>query len=291
MATSPDISQDQRSEPPPELACAVRQHIDKGDFDVPLLPEVARKVMELLQTPDADAVRLARLIQGDQTLAGHVMRVANSAAYSPNSTIVSLQQAIARLGINLIGEIALAASVNGKLFNVACYETHIKKIWQHALATALWSKEISRMCRKNVEASFLCGLLHSIGRPVVLQLIVDTAKALQISLSHETVLGLENEHHREVGCKVIQCWEMPALITEAVNYFNRYQEAPQYGELAATISAAAVFATHQLYPDAGDDDTLKSLPTLAFLNLYQDDIEKLLTLNVSVKSHMESFGA
>ena len=282
--------QDRSSESSSELAVAVRQHVDKGDFEVPLLPEVARKVIELLQTPDADAVRLARLIQGDQTLAGHVMRVANSAAYSPSSTIVSLQQAIARLGINLIGEIALAASVNGKLFNVACYETHIKKIWQHALATALWSKEISRMCRKNVEASFLCGLLHSIGRPVVLQLIVDTAKELHCSPSHELVLKLENEHHREVGCNVIQCWKMPALVTEAVNYFNHYDAAPQYGELAATITAASQLSTYQLYPDSGNEESLKTLPALTFLNLYQDDIEKLLALNDSVQKHMESFG-
>ena len=52
-------------------------------IDVPMLPEVANRVMRLTQDPNAITTDLAKLVQSDQVLAGHVMRIANSALYSP----------------------------------------------------------------------------------------------------------------------------------------------------------------------------------------------------------------
>lgn len=271
-----------------EIEKILQQQIEAGDIEVPLLPEVARKVMELLQTPDADAVRLANLIQSDQPLAAHVMRVANSAAYSPNSSLTSLQQAIARLGINLIGEFAMTVSVNGKMFNVECYESHIKDIRQHALATALWCKEISRQCRKNVEATFLCGLLFSIGRPVVLQMIVDSCKKTKTSLSHDEVLELEDQFQHQVSQIVLEKWNLPAAVIEASRFVEHFTEAPQFSEQAATVSAAAKFAQLMLYPDSVDEETLCGEESLGFLNLYQDEIQQLLELKESISSTMSS---
>lgn len=283
--------QTKATNPPLIIAEKLRQQIDAGDVEVPLLPEVARKVMELLQTPDADSVRLAKLIQGDQSLAAHVMRVANSAAYSPSSSLVSLQQAIARLGINLIGEIAMAASVNSKLFNVAAYQTHVQGIWRHALATALWCKEISRQCRKNVEATFLCGLLFSIGRPVALQMIVDLCKSTKLSLAHDQVLMLENQFEREISQYVLKKWAMPAVIIETTRHVGDFKNAPRFPEQAAIVTAASKFAAFMLYPDSIDAESLAKEEALGFLNLYQDDVQRLFQLQSAVTETMNSLAA
>ena len=96
-------------------AQSIASHLDsltENQIEVPMLPDVANQVLVLSNDPDSDAAQLAKLIQSDQSLAGHVMRIANSAAYTPNASMVSLQQAVARLGMNLITEIALAASLN-----------------------------------------------------------------------------------------------------------------------------------------------------------------------------------
>ena len=118
--------------------------VENGDIDVPVLPETAHKVMTLTQDPDSDALQLANIIQSDPTMGGHVMRIANSAAYTPNSNLVSIEQAIARLGMSEISNIALSTSLNSKIFDTPGYETHIDTIWKHSLATALWSKEVAR---------------------------------------------------------------------------------------------------------------------------------------------------
>lgn len=105
-----------------EVGKQVLKLLRKGAVDVPLFPKIATDVMRLAKSPDSDAATLADLIQRDTMLAGHVIRVANSPLYTPNASMVSLQQAIARLGLNAICEISLGIALNAKLFNAPKFE-------------------------------------------------------------------------------------------------------------------------------------------------------------------------
>jgi putative nucleotidyltransferase with HDIG domain len=270
------------------IATQLQQCIDQHKLDVPMLPEVANKVITLSQDPESDASALAKLIQSDQALAGHVMHIANSAAYTPNASMVSLQQAIARLGMHLITDIALAASVSAKMFQAPGYEKHIEQIWRHALATALWGKEIARVCRRNVEATFLCGLLHSIGRPVVLQTVLELARKTGASLSTDEVLALEEQYHTPVGIAVAQRWAMPKIVCESIAFFHHYADASLAKEQTTMINGGAKFATFLLSPDQLSATALAELPVLADLNLYEDEIDTLMSKKDDIKRTMEA---
>ena len=120
----------------------LEQRIGNKSLVLPMLPQVITQVLSLVNDVDSDASALAKLIQSDQALAGHVMRIANSAAYSPNAKMTSLQQAIARLGMQNIAEIAMAATMGPKMFQAEGFESLIKEIWESSLATAVWAREI-----------------------------------------------------------------------------------------------------------------------------------------------------
>ncbi|WP_197466470.1 HDOD domain-containing protein, partial [Oleiphilus sp. HI0080] len=193
------ITEDQKTELVFELSADLRElgkhvvvRLSKGDIDVPLFPAIATEVMRLANSPESDAASLADLIQSDPNLAGHVMRVANSALYTPKASMVSLQQAIARLGMNLICEISLGVALNAKLFNAPGYENRLSDISQHGFCSALWSKEIARASQENVESAFLCGLLHGIGRAAFLQMFSDMAVMNGIKLDANKVRELED---------------------------------------------------------------------------------------------------
>lgn len=271
-----------------KVAHQLQLRIDQRQLEVPMLPEVARKVVLLTQDPESDASKLAQLIQSDQTLAGHVMHIANSAAYSPNASLVSLQQAITRLGINLISDIAMAASISAKMFKAPGYENHIKSIWRHALATALWGKEIARSCRRNVEATFLCGLLHSIGRPVTLQSALELAHKLNLELGKDDIFALETKYHTAVGVAVAQHWSMPQIVCESIEFFHCYQDATLAKEQTMMINGGAAFATHLLNPEKLSTSQLTELPILADLNLYDDEIAALLDKKDIIKGTLEA---
>ncbi|HEY7774469.1 MAG TPA: HDOD domain-containing protein [Marinagarivorans sp.] len=270
----------------------VTQRINQSDIEVPMLPEVANKVMRLTNDPDSDANDLAKLIQSDQTLAGHVMRIANSALYSPNATLVSLQQAITRLGMRVIADIALAASVNSKMFNAPGYEKHIQTQLQFSLMAGLWAKEIARACRRNVEAAFLAGLLHDIGRPVCIQVVTEVAKSCRVDVSSSMMHELEQHFQRSLGITVVHQWEMPLLVRDVVTWFDDYTNAGKSAEQTMIVVAGAEFA-RCFYKETPLNkritrEQLTKSPVLADLNLYPDDIEKLIAKESLISSAMEA---
>lgn len=272
----------------------IAKRIKQDDIEVPMLPEVANKVMRLTNDPESDAGDLAKLIQSDQTLAGHVMRIANSVLYSPNATLVSLQQAITRLGMRVIADIALAASVNSKMFNAPGYEKHIQTELQFSLMAGLWAKEIARACRRNVEAAFLAGLLHDIGRPVAIQVVMEVAKSFKIDVPPNMMFELEQHFQRSLGISVVHQWEMPTLVCDVVTWFDDYANAGKSAEQTMIVVAGAEFARRfykgtPLRKKITHDQLIKS-PVLADLNLYPDDIEKLVEKEDAINSAMEAMG-
>lgn len=272
-------------------AQAVAKYIDNlsdNKIEVPMLPDVANQVLTLSNDPESDAAQLAKLIQSDQALAGHVMRIANSAAYTPNASMVSLQQAVARLGMSLITEIALAASLNTKIFKAPTYENRINDIWDHALCTAFWGKEVARVSKKNVEAAFLCGLLHSIGKPVILQTIFDYSEWHDVSVSLDEVAVLEEAFHVKYGEVVVRKWKMPVIVQESVHYYLDYKNAKNNRDQAmVTFGATLLAKAMQSGQEAAFDEALKD-PVFADLNLYEDELEILKDKLAVVKSGLEA---
>ncbi|RYZ92401.1 MAG: HDOD domain-containing protein [Moraxellaceae bacterium] len=271
-----------------QLAAKIKQR----KIDVPMLPEVANRVMRLTQDQNAITTDLAKLVQSDQVLAGHVMRIANSALYSPNTKLISLQQAISRLGMSIIGEIALAASINSKMFNAPGHNKIIQCQLRYALYTALWAKEVARVCRRNVEAAFLAGLLHDIGRPVCLQAAVEIATQCGFSLTNADIEPIEATFSRAIGVLVVNLWEMPTVVCDVLFKFDHYEDAGENKELTMVVVAASKFAQYGLSINS-DQPTLsrkqlEEQSVMADLNLYPEDIEMLLGKQANVKSTMDS---
>ena len=112
------------------------------------MPRVASKVFTLTNDPDAEVSELSQLIHSDQSIASHVLRIANSATYGGGDQIVSLQQAVARLGMNLLGEIAIAVSIQSDIFKAPGYEAQITQLLRPALASGAYGQEIARKRRR-----------------------------------------------------------------------------------------------------------------------------------------------
>ena len=278
-----------------KIRALLAKTIKENKLDIPMLPETAGKVVQLTQDSESDASQLSSLIQSDQTLAAHVMRVANSAAYSPNANMVSLQQAIARLGMQLISEIALAASINSEMFNAPGFEDHINYELKYSLASGLWAKEVARACRKNVEAAFLAGLLHDIGRPVAIQCATKFCKKLNISLTREETLSLEQEFQRLIGIRVVQQWEMPTSVINVVSYFDQYEKPHSGQQQTMSVVGGAQIASHFMCEE-GDDSCMTREELLAHsvfpdLNLYEDDTIAILEKEEQIKAAMEAMSA
>ena len=277
-----EIDRSQNVEMPEQIERALVERIDKDRIELPVLPQVAGRVMALAGDPSADAARLSALIHQDQALAAHVLRVANSPAYMPRTPIVSLQHAVAMLGVNQLSEIAVTVSLKSGAVKIPGYEADIRQLWRHALASGAYAKEIARMRRHNVESAYLCGLLHAVGKPVVLKTVTTIAAELHIPLKPSTVNSFLDGYHPRVGSLIASEWALPSQVAEAIAYYRVYEQAPSHQHEAMMTCLADRLATYILVPDSFDDSTLRDHSVFADLNLYPNDIDTLLSLKENV---------
>lgn len=258
------------------------QKIETGEIELPLLPQAASQVMALASEPAADAAKLSALIHQDQALAAHVLRIANSPAYMPRSPVVSLQHAVAMLGITLLSEIAFTASLKSGAFKVPGHEDEVKRLWRHSLASGAFAKEVARLRRVNVESAYLCGLLHEIGKPVVLQTATALAQAQRIAIEKSILHGWIDGYHSRVGTLIAEKWGLPKQVATAIQYYDDYDHADSFRQECLLTCSSDRLASHVLAPEDMPDESLRAETVFAELNLYPNDIDQLL----SMKDHV-----
>ena len=255
-----------------------------------MLSTTASQVLTLYNDETCDAQKLSELLQRDQSLAGHVLGVANSAAYAPKEPIVSLQQAVSRLGITAICEIAIAVSLKGRVFEVPGQKVKIRQMWMHSAAAGVYAKEVTRRLRSNVEGAFMCGLLHDVGRPIVMQTLIDLAKERTEKVVPAGILeAAQEEFHERVGAMLIQRWELTDWMSDVIAHHHDYRLVSEHKTEAMVTHLADVLSHWALDDDKEEEDFDRDDPVIADLNLYDDDIDALLALRGRVLEVTEAF--
>jgi len=276
-----------------EVALALKSEIEARSLEMPLLPTVAAEVLASTQDDQTDAVRLAELIQQDQALASHLLRFVNSPAFRGSSEIVTLQQAIARLGLERLRDIALSVSLKGSLFKSGPHDALLSDSWHQSLRTALWSKEVARAARKNVEVAYLCGLLNNVGLP----LIVNRACELDPEIEEERMRAMIETFGRAAGIMLMEAWSLPSAVSLVIRFLGDFAEAQNAKDMVAITEAGVFLAQSQITagqaPVQDEDDDELSVqqvlmhPALQHLNFYPDDVASLLLYAEAIDTAVE----
>lgn len=265
------------------------ERIHARQLELPLLPQTATEVLDVCNDTSCDASKLAGMIQRDQALAAHTLHVANSAAYAPREPIVSLQQAVSRLGFKTMCDIAVAISMRSKVFVVKGQEERIRGMWTHSAMAGAWAKEIARARRRNVEGAFLCGLLHDIGQPVILQTTLELWRGRGCPPDEALLDRLIQEFHGEVGGLVLEKWKLPDWMCTSVRCHHDPDTAGDHAEFARTALLADLLAHATEHPDADTDAALRQHPVLGDLDLYSDETEALFARREFVVQLADAF--
>jgi putative nucleotidyltransferase with HDIG domain len=243
-------------------------------IELPVLPEVAQRVFLALERPEADMRVVSETVRRDPTFAAHLLRIANSPAYAARSPITSLQQAVSRLGTRVLREIAIVVACKARAFQVKGYEPLVRTIFEHSLATALYAREVARLRRLDVESAFLAGLLHDVGRPLVIQCVTDFAtQHREPTLSETEMESVATILHEEVGSAIIAAWNLPESIVQAVRLHHEGTDEAG-AELVSLVRVADHLAHTSSEPEDARED-VAALGAFAALNLYPEEIDAL----------------
>jgi putative nucleotidyltransferase with HDIG domain len=198
------------------------EDVSAGIRELPSLPVVVLQLLGSIEKEEADVPEIARKIAQDQALVAKVLRVANSSFYGMQGKVTSMRDAIAVLGIRSVRTLVVAAAVTGNFpaSQRSWFDQHA--FWKHSLAVALAARAFADALRQNADHAFTSGLLHDIGRLVLVTCFPEYYRAVVdrhvsgggfIIDAERSVLGFD---HMQVGAALAERWKFSPAVGDAV---------------------------------------------------------------------------
>jgi HD-like signal output (HDOD) protein len=247
------------------------------------LPQIAAQLAELTANPDTEEPQFASLIQSDPVLTGEVMRVANSPALRPRSPLVSLQQAIAWLGIGEVRNLAIAVMLRGEVFAAPGHDPECEELWREAWLAGLWAKEIACLRRTHVESAYLSALMHRTGAALALKLLSRYEYEQRTVMDAHTFNDLVREFEPACGRMLMSAWRLPDAVQEAASTWRDYRTSA-HADLAGTVHAAHLLAQHTLHPQLLGEETVLESAVFEELGVVPEDRRIVLLKREQVRA-------
>ena len=158
---------------PPPTGAKPFDWLKTDETAVPMLPAVALKVIELVSDPDVTVMSLAPVVSKDQVLASRVLGLGNSAAYAGYQPATTLLEAMVRLGTVAVRNVVVTVSFASRMHDPRIYGEQGRHLVDHAIGTAYVARLLAERVKIDLEEAFMCGLMHDIGKLVILKLAYD----------------------------------------------------------------------------------------------------------------------
>lgn len=240
----------------------ITDELNAGRLDVLSMPQVVVKVLALLGDEDVEITDIAEEVGNDQGLATHILALANSAFYRGSAQIQSIEQAVIRLGLREIKGVVLMISLKN-VFKSNSHPKLAQALWQHSLATALVSKRLCELTGGDGEDAFTAGLVHDIGKAVVLALYEKLIAQNELDeVSEDTLARVVDEFHVETGRLLAKEWELPQVASEAIVAHHCDVREGQHSREVALVALANRLAAIMGYISPGADTELQDTEEL-----------------------------
>jgi putative nucleotidyltransferase with HDIG domain len=184
---------------------------------IPFSPAVTMKLLMALQDPGSNLAKIEALITREPTIATHLIRLANSALYSPGVEIRSISRAVVRLGIDCVKLHVLALTIRRAFFS-----PHLHRIWNHSIDAVQIARHLCRQLPSfRQDEVALLTLVHDIGQLTLFalgqhysNLYAELRRGGQYPLQIERALC--GSSHAEIGADLLNDWGFPADMVDAV---------------------------------------------------------------------------
>lgn len=212
--------------------------------DLSSLPEVIERAFQIEEGDKDSAETLASAIGSDHHLSLQLLRISNSPFYGKSEHVESITDAVMLIGFNAVRSLAVAAAaVSGVWSNHELFDA--RRFWFHSLSCGLFAEMTARRMRMNKpEAMFALGVLHDIGRVIMIQYIPDAygeavklmnEKRIYLWRAEREVLGFD---HAEAGERLAKRWRLPQLLSQSIRFHHEPQEAPAGDEYSHVLALA-----------------------------------------------------
>jgi putative nucleotidyltransferase with HDIG domain len=191
------------------------------------LPDVAAEVMSLCQQSTSDALRVEKSVTRDPFISAQIVSVANSPMFAPRMPIVSVRDAIVRIGLSNVNDIVMMVVTSSTMFRIRGFDEHVTSVTSRFPATALAARLIASALHLPMESAFTAGLLHDIGDLILLDHCVKAGKVrpemVHEPVFHGVIMDALHANHAKVGAAVCTVWKLPSSTVEAAAHHHEYK--------------------------------------------------------------------
>lgn len=240
---------------------------------LPSMPEVAHRLLLTFDREDLAMGELADLISQDQGLSVKLLRVANSARFSPRQAISTIKDAANAIGLRSLRDMAMSACMAGS-FPIADGFDRLR-FWRQCLATAGHARVLADACDLDPDTAYLAGMLLRTGELLMLMVEPD-AVALAEQRAHMPDSLMDHERavlhctHAEVTSELARRWKFPVALVDGLAAAADPLATRPFSRLGAVLRLASVMS------DAGD----RGLPEVTTLVETQGELIKHLNLDL-----------
>ena len=247
---------------------------------IPSLPLLYLQLTEELQSPNATAKSIGKIIAKDPGMTAKVLQMVNSSFFGIPRHIESPEQAVSLLGIDTIRALVLTIEVFSKFDQGKMPGLSLESLWEHCLEVGAIARALAKSQNLDSHArdyAFMAGLLHDIGKLLLAQYFKSDYSALTSAQSKSSVPVHKAEYdafgtsHAEVGAYLLGLWGLPDTLVEAVAYHHDPAKCQghQFEPVVAVHLADGLWCEQKAIGNISETDELIDIDFLVAIGLAQ----------------------
>jgi HD-like signal output (HDOD) protein len=191
-------------------------------------------LLSLLSQDEPMIPEIVRAVGADQALTSRLLNIVNSPVYGGIRQIGTIDDAVVRIGLITLRNLAMAVSMSDITGGVRREE------WNHSILIAHVADGLARKLRSGLDVyrfTFVTGMMHDIGRLFLSRRYMLEYQSVSTKVANKKLSQLEAERctfgydHAMVGGMLLYAWNVPLNIVDAI----RLHHEPDQNELASSI--------------------------------------------------------
>ncbi|MFC3031123.1 HDOD domain-containing protein [Pseudoalteromonas fenneropenaei] len=251
--------------------------INNDTLVLPTLPEIAVRVRQAADDPEVNLMQMADVISHDPALAARMIKVANSAFMGRTVKVNTLNQAVTRIGLRQIKNIATAMAME-QLFvsHNKLIKTYMDKAWEKTLKVACQAitvmdfyLRVNKHTSMNKDTITLASLVFNIG---VLPILTEAERHPEVFANPSFLAHAIQKLAGKIGGAIMREWDFTDEFVEVAESWSNPNYKPEHVCYVDFIRVGAIIegilqvsdktAALQVYVDKG---------VLRSLEMFEDD--------------------
>jgi len=233
------------------------KHSETRIKSVPRLPTIIPKLLQSLRNPDSSANDYVNIVNKDPSLSTAVMKLANSARYSPSgNTVETIDAAVVKLGIEGLRSVLSLTVMQPLIQRRSFYYSDFgHNIWKHSVCCAMACEIIAKQRGLEPFKAYLSGLVHDIGKITIFNELSNQFQKHQEGdpPSYATFTELMSSLSKPLSHQIAEDWSLPEEICESLKEQDGFSQADSTNPYALTLFHANLAC--EIYAVTQSDDS------------------------------------